>query len=281
MRQVDLLHALVLWTFVLAPRMTRRLLLGGSQIYGVTHVFALLVLVISLATDLPWLAVVWPLFCAFGFFLLLKNEGVRLLSSRGAVRSLPFAFSLVSATWFVAARSDLHLLGYDRAWSYSASLHGSVLGWLVIGCTAHLAARGSGRLYLAACYVSLPLFLCVAFGIDGVAHVKRIGAVSLSVLVPLVIGRYALDVRGRAKTSFRLALVSFLAVIVSMTLALLNELWTSFPRVLLGMPTMVVVHGCLNAVVVAPGFFGAIACDREKADDQGTFHIRTSPKASS
>jgi hypothetical protein len=90
--------------------------------------------------------------------------------------------------------------------------------------------------------------------------------VGLSIVVPLVIGRYALDVRGRSRTSFLLAIASVVFVVVSMTAALSNELWPSFRRIIFGLPTMVLIHGCLNALVVAPSFYLAIACDPEERE---------------
>jgi hypothetical protein len=264
MTEVVLLHGLVLCSFVAAPHATSRLFLRRSKRYEMAYVLALLGLVVSAALDVRPLAGLWPLFCAFGFVLHLSNEGRRVLSVRGVARCIPFVFSLVSATWFVAARNDLKLLGYPPNWSFYAALHGSVLGWLVIGCTAHLASREKGPgLYLWSCYLSLPLFLFVAFGIDGVAHLKRIGAVGLSLLVPLVIGRFALELRGGPRTPLLLALISVLGVVASMTLALFNEFWVGFPRILLGMPTMVLLHGCLNALIVGPAFSLAIASAQE------------------
>lgn len=259
-----LLHGLVLCTFIVAPRATSRLFLGRSRRYDLAHGLALLGLFVSAALDLPQAAFVWPLFCALGVVLHLRNEGRRVFSLLGVARGLPFVFSLVSATWFVAGRNDLQLLGYPPTWSFYAALHGSVLGWLVVGCTAHLASRTADRgLYLWSCLLSLPLFLFVAFGIDGVAHLKRIGAIGLSLIVPLVIGRFTLELRKRARVPFLVALVSFLGVIVTMTLALLNEFWSGFPRSVFEMPTMVLVHGCVNALIVAPAYALATALDQD------------------
>jgi hypothetical protein len=259
--ELDILQALLLCSFIAAPRMTGQFYLERPAIYRRAHALALFVVVAGAALHLPASAVIWPLFCALGFALHLRNQGGRVLSALGVATCIPFVFSLVSATWFVAGSNDLQMLGYDRAWSYYAALHGAVIGWLFVGCSAHLAMRARGRLYLWTCYLALPLFLLVAFGIDGVPHLKRVGAVGLSIIVPLVIGRYALDVRGRARTSFRLAIMSWFGVVASMTLALSNELWPSFRRIVFGLPTMVLIHGCLNALVVAPGFYLAIACD--------------------
>ena len=47
-----------------------------------------------------------------------------------------------------------------------------------------------------------------------------------------------------------------------MTMALANEFWGAFPRALAGLPTMVLTHGVLNAVVVVPAFYFALLADR-------------------
>lgn len=257
------LDLLLLLSFVLAPWMTNALLLDGDRRYAVAHVAALVAVVVTLVTGLGAVAAVWGLFCVAGAGLYLHQTGRRVLSLEGVAGGVPFAFSVISAVWLVAGTNDLQLLGYNRAWSFYAALHGSVLGWLFVGCVAHLARRpGARHLYLWACFVAFVLFLCVAFGIDGVPVLKRVGVVGFAVLLPVVIARFALDVRGRGGAALRWALMSFGGVVVSMGLALMNEFWPAFPRVLFGVPTMVLTHGVLNAVVVVPAFFFAVRAAR-------------------
>jgi hypothetical protein len=167
-------------------------------------------------------------------------------------------FSLISATWFFAGSNDLHLLGFDKAWSFYAALHGLFLGWMFVGCLAFLSATSKNKIYLWSCYLVLACFLLVAFGINGVPIIKRVGLILLSLLIPLVIARYFFEQRNRTSRIF--LTVSLLGICFSMALAIMNEFWPEFPRVLFGIPTMVLAHGFLNAVVVVPCFYFGIVC---------------------
>ena len=137
----------------------------------------------------------------------LSNQGKRVLSARGVASCIPFVFE--------SRVRDLVGGREQRTCSCSATI---ACGATTPRSTAPSSAGSSsaarrtlragarGRLYLWTCYLALPLFLLVAFGIDGIPYLKRVGAVGLSIVVPLVVGRYALDVRGRARTSFLLAM---------------------------------------------------------------------------
>jgi hypothetical protein len=263
MTEHRVLLLLLLVAFVLAPWMTRSLLLDGDRRYGIAHIVAVVVVVASWALDAAVGSMCWGLFCAFGLALYLSRWRRAALSldavTRGVAGAVPGVFSVISAVWFIAGTNDLHLLGYTRAWSFYAALHGGVLGWLFVGCVAHLAHQPEARpFYARACFAVFVLFLCVAFGIDGVPYIKRVGVVGFAALMPAVIARFALDVRGRGGAPLWWALVSLVGVVVSMALALANEFWIAFPRVLLGLPTMVITHGVLNGVVVVPAFFFAV-----------------------
>lgn len=229
--------------FVLAPLMTNRFFLNNSRIYSDTHKFALILLLIGASLHLNHVAIVWPLFCVFGFILYLAKQE-RPLSLIGNVAIYtPFLFSLISATWFYAGVNDLHLLRYNRAWSFYAALHGSFLGWLFVGCIAFLSKRpNTNRFYQYGCYISLILFLCVAFGIDGVPYIKRIGVVGLSFMVPFLIWIYAFKLKENQRYSKFLSILSLCSIIASMTLAMLNEFWLSEPRIAYGIPIMVLAR---------------------------------------
>ncbi len=153
----------------------------------------------------------------------------------------------------------MRLLGYDRLWSFYAALHGGFIGWMFVGCLAFLAQKkGSNRIYLIGCYLSFLFFLLVAFGIDGIPFIKRVGVIGFSVMIPVLIGYHALNSNRSDRISLSLSLLSFCAIFLSMSLALLNEFWTGFPRVLSGISTMVLTHGFLNVIVAVPCFFLAI-----------------------
>lgn len=248
--------------FVLAPLMTNHFFLNNSKIYSLVHKIALIVLLIGAVLNLNYTSIVWPLFCIYGVILYLKNEYKFVFSLQGIPTSIPFIFSLISATWFFAGVNNLHLLGYNQAWSFYAALHGSFLGWIFVGCLAFLSQRSnSNKFYLWGCYLSLVLFLCVAFGIDGIPYIKRVGLIGFTLLVPLMIGLYAVNLKNKNHRSRFLLAVSLISIVLSMTLAVLNEFWATGPRIAFGIPIMVFTHGFLNAVITIPCFFLAIRVD--------------------
>lgn len=254
--ELPLLKFLLTLAFVLAPLMTYAFFLDGSRLYANMHKGALLVLLLGSLTNLSFLAAIWPLFCAFGFLLYLKTTGKNVLTRVGLAGCIPFVFSLISSLWFFAGSNDLHLLGYDREWSFYAALHGAFIGWLFVGCLAFLAKRAeSSPVYLWGCYLALVLFLLVAFGIDGVPYIKRIGVVGFSLLVPFSIGRFSFGTEGRSRT---LALASLSAIALSMIIAVSNEFWPVLPAKTFDISTMVLTHGLLNAIVAIPCFYLAI-----------------------
>lgn len=268
MSEQNVLDGLLVVTFALAPRMSNQLFLGNDPRYAAAHLVALLAVVVPLLLGSGFGAPIWAAFCVYGIGVFLHRRRRDLRSPAGFASGIPLAFSAISAVWFVAGANDLYLLGYPRSWSFYAALHGSVLGWLFVGCVAHLARPPRAHpIYLAGCYLSFALFLCVAFGIDGIPYLKRIGVIGFAMLLPAILLRYTLDVRPRGGTSFALALTSLGGLVVSMGLALANEYWAAFPRVLLGLPTMVLVHGALNALVVVPCFWLAVRVDPRAARD--------------
>ena len=258
-----ILDCLLLFTFVIAPRMTNRFFLDSDRGYALLHLLALAVVVASAFLGSGVGACVWCAFCVAGGVLFLHRARRAVLTLGGLAACVPFAFSVVSSVWFVAGTNELHLLGYDRSWSFYAALHGSVLGWLFVGCIAHLAKRaGAPRVYPVGCLLSFVLFLFVAFGIDGVPFIKRVGVVGFALLVPGLIALHALGVRARGAAPSWWSATSLAGIVVSMTMALANEFWGAFPRVLAGLPTMVLTHGVLNAVIVVPAFYFALLADR-------------------
>jgi predicted DCC family thiol-disulfide oxidoreductase YuxK len=265
MTELMLLNLFLSVAIVLAPLMTSRFFLNNSKIYSDAHKVALVVLLIGAVLNLNYLAGVWPLFCAFGFLLYLKKEYGIVFSIRGFATCIPFLFSLISATWFFAGVNDLHLLGYNRAWSFYAALHGSFLGWMFVGCLAFLSRRqSSSQLYLWGCYLSFIFFLFVAFGIDGTPYIKRVGVIGFSLIAPLLIGLYTFNLKNENLRSRYFATISLLSIVASMTLAILNEFWGAAPRIVFGIPIMVFAHGFLNAILTVPCFFLAIRLEGDE-----------------
>lgn len=263
MAELTLLLVFLCISFVLAPVMTNRFFLD-SKVYSDVHKFSLIILLIGAAAGSEKAAFVWLVFCIFGFLLYLKQAAKSIFSFQGVAGSIPFIFSIISAVWFAAGVNNLQLLGYSRIWSLYAALHGIFLGWLFTGCLARLSRRTSqGKAYTWGCYLCFILFLFVALGINGTAYVKRIGVVGLSLVVPYLIGLYAFNCKKNG-VSFLLAIMSFTSIILSMTLAVLNEFWTGFSRYAFGVPTMVLAHGFMNSVITIPCFLLAIIFAHEE-----------------
>lgn len=256
MTGIFLLNCFLFFGFVLAPLMTNNFFLDRSKAYSYGHKLSLIVLLCSALLNLNYAAIIWPLFCAYGFFLYLKNERKSVFSLKGLAGCISFIFSLIASAWFVAGTFDFYLLGYSKAWSFYAALHGIFLGWIFVGCLAFLSKRKTQKnIYLLGCYLSFLLFLLVAFGIDGVPYIKRIGVVGFSLMMPFLIGYYAFNLKKENKLSIFLSFISLFSIILSMTLAVLNEFWAGFPRVVFNIPVMVLTHGLMNALFTVPCFF--------------------------
>lgn len=257
---IPVLEFLLFFAYYIAPSMTNHFFLGESKAYSIFHKLTLVIIAIGMIANFSAVAFVWPLFCVYGLFLFLLKEREALKSN--PLPLVPFVFSLISAVWFVAATNDLHLLGYDVVWSYYAALHGSILGWLFLGLLAYISNQPkSSVIYAWACAGGLLLFLCVAFGIYRVPVLKTIGVIGFSILVPGSIFQYVRELKGRSKLSRALSIVSLIGILVSMALALWNQFGTISPSVILGIPTMIVAHGMLNALIVVPFFYLALRAE--------------------
>ncbi len=266
MSELTFLYLFLCVAFVLGPLMTGAFFLNDSKMYSVAHITALFILLVGAVLNLKESALVWPLFCAFGFFLYLRKESKFLISFNGVAESIPFVFSLISSAWFVAGVNDWQLLGYDRTWSFYASLHGAFLGWIFVGCLAFLSRKGKpNKPYLWGCYLCFACFLLIAFGIDGIPYIKRVGVVGVSVIAPALILLYAFNLNRENRASLFFSVLSLCSIAISMTLALLNEFWLSAPRIAFGLPIMVLAHGLMNAAIAVPGFYLAIKFEENSA----------------
>lgn len=263
MSEIALLSLLLAFAFLLGPWMTNQFYLNASKLYFRIHILSLVLMIFGFFLDESRLFAAWPAFCLIGFLIFLNQERAKLISPWGVAACITFVFSLISAVWFFAGSNGLHLLGYNQTWSFYAALHSSYLGWLFVGCMAYLAAqRGASKIYLYSCFLVLFCFLLVAFGINGIPHIKRIGVIALSILIPVVIGFHAWNSKAANRVSRIMSLLSFISICGAMLMAILYEFWPSSPRALLGLPIMVVTHGILNALVTLPCFFLAIRMER-------------------
>lgn len=247
MDEIIILKFYLLIAFVIAPLMTNSFYLNHSRAYSYAHITALLILVAGTLFGFSYATFIWPLFCAYGFLSYLKK-------GRKLTECIPFVFSLISSVWLVSGANDWHLLGYNQEWSFYASIHGSFIGWMFVGGLASLREK----IYQVGCYLAFAFFLLVAFGIDGTPYIKPVGVVGLSIMLPILIGHFTFHIKKENKLARLLAAVSFGAVILSMTLAMLYEFWDEMPRTIFNMHFMVLTHGLLNALIAIPFFLLAI-----------------------
>lgn len=227
------LYFLLAISCVMVPLLTNTLFLSNSRIYSEIHKFVLAILIGAAIFDIKWLVVIWPIFCAFGYLLFLKKDGL-IFSFARLTTHLPFVFSLISALWFVTGVLDLKMLGYNPIFSFYAALHGAYLGWMFVGCLAFLSQSiplpTFSRTVTHLCFIC---FLMIAFGIDGVPYIKAIGTVGLFIIAPLSILIYALGLNSDQKNARGLAFLSLLVILISMSLALSNHFfWPTLPRII-------------------------------------------------
>jgi hypothetical protein len=258
--------------FALAPVATNLFFMGRSRAYSIAHGMALFSLLLGFTLNLTFFAIAWPLFCVFGFLLFLARTRPAPLSLAWIASTIPMVFSLISATWFTAGVFDWHLLGYSRSWSFYAAIHGSFIGWILLGCFASLAQRESQRVYSYGCFFIFLCFLSIAFGINGIPYIKSVGVIGVSLAIPCLMAKLTFDLGKENRRSFALAVISLVSVILALGLALLHHFWVDFPRIVAGVPTMVIIHGTLNGLIGVPCFFTAIQRRKIGGQHQATPH---------
>lgn len=258
--ELHFLHLLLIAAMLIGPLVTSRFFLEPSKLHDILHVIALSLTTAGLLFDLPLLSFAWLLFCLFGFVLFLRRRFALLFSMYELAKCVPFVFSIVAATWLVSGANGFGLLGYGKTFSYYASLHGHFLGWIIVGGIAFLANEADrfNRFYLVAVFVCLASFLLIAFGIDGVAVIKPIGVLGLTVMIAASQVLFLITAKKNSPLAFALGVVSLLGFVLTITLAWQNELGTPSMTALFGTRTMVSLHGVVNGFVVAPCFFLAL-----------------------
>lgn len=269
--ELDFLHGLLIVALISAPFVTSRFFLEATKRHDAGHIVAGLVTAAALLLDLPSLTWAWLMFCVFGFALFLRQRFARLrswseLTWYDAAKCVPFVFGIVGATWLVSGANGFGLLGYGRAFSYYASLHSHVLGWMIVGGVAVLANRASrfDRFYLVAVFASLISFALIALGIDGVPYIKPVGVFGITVLMGTSMVLFLVSVWRTSRSAFALGLVSLGGLVFTMTLAWQNEVGLALAPSL-GARAMVSLHGVVNGVVVAPCFVLALFFSRRAA----------------
>ncbi|MCA9612275.1 MAG: YndJ family transporter [Myxococcales bacterium] len=253
MTELALLQVLLLVSVGVAPLGTR-LFVPLPRLWFVAYALGVAAVAGALFVWPP-LAVFWPLFCLGNLALVLRVRLPRSLPElAGAV---PFAFSLVAATWIVGGTNDLQILGYGPHFSFYAALHGNVLGWMLVGALAALARREGRRLYVAAVLTCFVSFLLVALGIDVWAPLKPIGVAGLTLAIPTAQLAFLADARSN-RAAFAAGLLSLVGLVLTLTLAWLNELGLLTLGPLGSVRAMVAIHGVVNVLLVGPAMLWAV-----------------------
>lgn len=256
--ELYILYFLLLIALILAPILSNDLLLQRHRFYRIGHIISVVIVLIGILSDATLLVSAWILFCIAGLILHFIERFKGRLTLSFVATNIPFLFSIIGSVWFFSGVNDLYLLGYNEHWSLYAAMHSMFLGWMYIGCLAHLASNNypNARIYTIGCCLCLVLFLFVAFGINGIPHLKSMGAIGLSILVPFYIFLFCWH--SQNTTARLLGGTSIVALLYSMTLALMNEFWIVQPPTTLGINSMVTLHGIINAVIVIPCFYVAV-----------------------
>ena len=266
MTEHSLLRVLLLVSLIAVPFAAERPLHESFQRRAGWHLGAWSLAAIGLWTSASILSVGWLLFCAVTFAQFLRQRAQRLRSPTHLAQCVPHLFSLIAGIWLVGGAMDLGILGYGPIFSYYAALHGNVLGVILLGALAALA-RSDGpyrNFYVGSVFVCFASFLLIAVGIDQLRALKPIGVVGLSVTIPLAQALFINSVRRRNRVALALGGSSLLGLVCTMVLAWRHELsMAPLPNVL-GVRSMVAIHGVLNTVVVAPCLLLAVALDHRR-----------------
>ncbi len=269
MTETSVLKVLLLLSLGVAPLGTHRFFFPRpSRIRAGAHAVALLCVSAGLLVPAPLLCVGWLLFTSLTFVSFLLYRGRTVWSADGLAACVPFLFSNVAAIWLVGGSNDLRILGYGPAFSYYAALHGTVLGWTLLGALAMLASQPgeSRRIHLAAVFVGFVSFLLIALGIDQLRALKPVGVLGITVAIPMSQLFFLRHVWPRNKPAFTFGCLSLVGLAFTMALAWRNELGIEAFAPMLGVRGMVSVHGVVNAVVVGPAFLLAVALDLPSAE---------------
>jgi hypothetical protein len=255
MTELEVLRVLVLVSVVVAPWSTRLFVAlprGWRVAYGIE-----VVSVAGALFGLPWLAVLWPIFCLGNLVVALRGRLPR--SFPELASAVPFVFSLVAATWIVGGILDLRILGYGPHFSFYAALHGNVLGWMLVGAIAASARREGRRqrLYVAATLVCFVSFLLVAIGIDVSPSLKPIGVAGLTLAIPVAQIAFLMDARSN-RAAFAAGLLAVVALAFTLGLAWLHQLGALTLGPIGSVRAMVAVHGVVNTLIVGPAMLWAV-----------------------
>ncbi|WP_167836858.1 thiol-disulfide oxidoreductase DCC family protein [Leptospira ryugenii] len=249
MEEFLLLQCFLFVGFILAPIATNQFLLQNNRSYSDAHKISICFLFIGHYFSVQYLALVWPLFCGYGFYLYCRTPVLNKFSAEWLVLALPFLFSFLSASWYVADALGLKLLGYDQRWSYYASLHSIYLGWIFLICIGYLSNFKSKFLYQFYSLFAILCFLLVALGMEGIPLMKPIAVFGLTLSLPLLFLLISIQLKGRGRKSLLFSSISFVAICTSMALVISHEFFPGFPNIAFGISLMGLTLGLLNALI--------------------------------
>lgn len=112
--------------------------------------------------------------------------------------------------------------------------------------------------------VCLLSFLAIAFGIDQLRALKPIGAVGLSIAIPISQLVFLRSVWSCNRPAFVLGCISVATLAFTMLLAWRNERWMPDLLAVAGIRGMVSVHGVLNTLLVALCFLLAVSLEARR-----------------
>ncbi|MDF3819375.1 YndJ family transporter [Leptospira sp. 96542] len=245
--------------YTIAPYFSNRFFLQNSKFYFLSHIFALFLTLLGIILNLPLITGILPIFCGFGLVMFCKLKSKSLFQGFHFISIFPFVFSIISSTWFFCGMNQYKLLGYNDIWSFYAAVHGCFIGWLFLSGICFLSDKKRESKFLPIlCLTIVILFFTIAIGIYQNILLKKIAVVGYSILFPISI--LYVEVIGNNKNFYSKSLlrISFCFLCFSFFLALLNEFWIEFPKLLGGIPNMVLFHGIINAVIVIPSFLGSL-----------------------
>ncbi|TGL72118.1 hypothetical protein [Leptospira jelokensis] len=256
---IDYLSIVLCFGYTISPYVSNYFFLKNSKIYKQIYYPAIVSVFLSVWGILPQVSVLWLFYSSFGFFLYFKIHKKDILRNKHWLGLVPFLFSLVSATWFVCGTNDLYLLGYNKTWSFYASIHGCFIGWLFLSGICSLAIKNS-KLQILTVFVGLvlSLFLVIAIGIDQSGPFKKIGVIGYMVLFP-VIALYILKVLKPKRSISKFFLwIHFFSILFSLCIAVGKE-FSLFDVDHNNLQIIMhYLHGGINAFVVIPTCLFAI-----------------------
>lgn len=253
------LSIVICFGYIIAPLLSNHFFLKNSKSYQWVHILSLIAVLISISGFQKMFSIVWFFFCGYGLYLYLHLHKTDLFQNKHWLGTIPFFFSLVSATWIVSGTNDFRLLGYDETWSYYAAIHGCFIGWYLLSGLCFLAIKHNHmNLLIVFIGMIVSFFFLIAIGIYQFGLFKKIGVIGYVVLFPTLV-LYLYRVMDPKHNLSKIFLgISGFAVLISLGLAFGNEFFPSAPIYHIHQSNMVFVHGGINAFLVIPLLLGAI-----------------------